>query len=328
MEKILIILHGSPRREANYWDNFLHLLAKVFKRPLTDFSMAFLQFGEPDITSALEDTIKEGAKRIVVHPFFLSSGLHVTKDIPEILESTRKKYPEVEIIYTRPLGIHEKLAEIVKERIEEAGVRSGEEIEKKSFEIIAREVDLSPFSEEERVIIKRVIHATADPEFKDTMVFHKEAVRRALENLRQGKDILVDVNMVKAGISERLLQKNRVICYLPEVEESPEDGTRTERALELALEKEPNIGIIAIGNSPTALLKTIEILNHQENSRSIVVVGMPVGFVKALESKILLSIQSFPFITNLSRKGGSPACCAVINALLRLGNKQVGGSDD
>ncbi len=317
MEKILLVLHGSPKRDANTWDQFLGLLAGTFKRPIEDFALAFLQFGKPDVKTALENLITMGAKRIIVHPLFLSAGLHVTKDIPEILEEVKRKNPSVEILYTKPLGMHEKLAEIVKERIEELGIKKGDEIERKSFEIIEKEIDLKNFSPEEKAIIKRVIHATADFEFKHTMVFHKKAIPLAIENIRMGKDILVDVEMVRAGISKRLLEKNRVICYLSEIVEEPEEGTRTEKAIFLALEREKNIGIIAIGNSPTALLKTIEILD-KNNIKNIVVVGMPVGFVKAFEAKLLLSAQDFPFITNLSRKGGSPACCAVINALFKL----------
>jgi len=207
------------------------------------------------------------------------------------------------------------MAKINKEKIEELKELKGEEIEKKSMEIIEKEIDLSLFSKEEKEIIKRVIHATADFEYKDTMIFHRDAIPQALKALKNEKDILVDVKMVEAGISQKYLGSSKVICYLSEVKEF--ETTRTEKAIELALQKEPNIGIIAIGNSPTALLKTIEILK-QKNEKKVVVIGMPVGFVKALESKILLSKQDFPFITNISRKGGSPATCAVINALLRM----------
>ena len=321
MEKILIVLHGSPKKEANAWEPFLSLLAGVLKRSREDFAISFLQFGRPGVKEALEDLLKKGARRIIVHPLFLSAGHHVSQDIPAILDEIRNLYPQVEIFYTPPLGIHEKLAEIVKERIEEIGIKSGKEIEKKSLEIIEREIDLSSFSPEEKAIIKRVIHATADFEYKDTMIFHKEAISKAIENIKKQKDILVDVEMVRAGISKKFLKGNRVISYLSEVSEDPEEGTRTEKAISLALEKEKNIGLIAIGNSPTALLKVIEILN-QNQIKDIVVVGMPVGFVKAFEAKLLLTQQNFPFITNLSKKGGSPACCAVINALLRLAEKE------
>jgi len=83
------------------------------------------------------------------------------------------------------------------------------------------------------------------------------------------------------------------------------------------LNKEKNIGIVAVGNSPTALIKAIEIFNEKKIKDKLLI-GMPVGFVKALEAKMLLSIQDFPYITNLSRKGGSAATVAVVNSLLKI----------
>ncbi|MCX7872910.1 MAG: precorrin-8X methylmutase [Caldimicrobium sp.] len=314
MEKIIIVLHGSPRSDANRWQPFLKILSHQLNRPMEDLFFAFLQFAKPSLEEVLETLISKGVERIVVHPFFLSDGYHVTKDIPTILNRYKTKYPEIDIIYTKPLGIHEKLADIVRERIIEAGSLTGKDIEEKSFEIIEREVDLSSFSPEERAIIKRVIHATADFEFKDTLIFHPEAISKALELLRQGKDILVDVEMVRAGIKKRH-GKNRVLCYLNAVEEA--EGTRAEKAIEQAFEKETNLGLVAIGNAPTALLKTIEIINR-ENRKDLVVIGLPVGFINAFNAKLLLSQQDFPFITNLSKKGGSPACVAVVNTLLEL----------
>jgi len=316
-EKLIVVLHGSPRNEANSWQGFLNMLSVVLKRPRSAFSLAYLEFAEPSIGKAIEEAISDGTKRLIIHPLFLSPGHHVTKDIPKIIEDMKRKYPQVEILYTRPLGIHEKLAEISKERIEEVGIKTGMDIEKKSFEIIEREIDLSKFSREEKEIVKRVIHATAETEFKDTIVFHPMATLKALENLINGKDILVDVEMVAAGISKRYLKGNRVICYISQIEEDSFEGTRAEKSIERALFEEKNLGMVAIGNSPTALLKTIEILKA-ENRKDLVVIGMPVGFVKAIEAKLLLSYQDFPFITNLSKKGGTSACVATINALLKL----------
>lgn len=319
MEKIVIVLHGSPKKEANQWQFFLKTLALTLRVPEGDLRLAYLQFGSPSLEEVLERLLMNGAKRIIIHPFFLSAGVHVTKDIPSIISKIKERSPEVEIIYTNPLGFHEKLAEIVKERIEEKVNLSGREIEKKSFEIIEKEIDLSNFSPEERVVIKRVIHATADFEFKETILFHPEAIPLSLRLLREGRDILVDVEMIKCGINKRY-GKNKVLCYLSDILDEGNKGTRSERAIEKALEEEKNIGLIAIGNSPTALLKAIEILKDREE-KNFVVIGMPVGFVKALESKILLSTQSFPFITNLSRKGGTPACVAVVNTLLKLAHE-------
>ncbi len=194
------------------------------------------------------------------------------------------------------------------------------EIEKLSFEIIEKEFDFKKFSPLEKEVVKRVVHATADPEYIETMVFHKDAISLALNALKNEMDILVDVKMLEAGISKRLLGKSRVICYLSEVKEGK--GTRTERAIELAFKREKNIGIIAIGNAPTALFKVIELLKEVPE-KQIVVIGMPVGFVNAFEAKELLTRQQIPFITNLSRKGGTPATCAVINALLKIKNRMT-----
>jgi precorrin-8X/cobalt-precorrin-8 methylmutase len=97
--------------------------------------------------------------------------------------------------------------------------------------------------------------------------------------------------------------------------------------MEAALtEHHNNIGIIAIGNAPTALLKAIELLNSpvpRFSDSPILVVGVPVGFVKAVESKALLAAQQFPFITALGRKGGTPVAVAIVNALLKVAGEQL-----
>lgn len=319
MEKVILVVHGSPRKEANRWEYFLGVLAHKLGRPLDLLSIAYLQFGSPSLEEALEEAVKRGFTKIFVHPFFLSAGNHVKEDIPEILNRFQQDNPNLEIIYTAPLGFHEKLADIVRDRLEEVGFLKAQEIERRSMEIINKEFDLSKFSPLERKIIERVLHATADPEYLETMVFHPQAIEMAINSLRGGRDILVDVEMVKAGVIKRF-NRNKVLCYLSHVDEEGE-GTRTERAIEMALSEETNIGLVAIGNAPTALLKAIEILKTQ-GRQDIVVIGMPVGFVRALEAKLLLSTQDFPFITNLSRKGGSPATVAVVNALLKLAHEQ------
>jgi precorrin-8X/cobalt-precorrin-8 methylmutase len=131
--------------------------------------------------------------------------------------------------------------------------------------------------------------------------------------------------MVKAGINRKLLSRwgGKVICHIGDEEMaalSKETGkTRAEVAIKKGLSE--NIGIVAIGNAPTALLKVIEIFSEndgQATAQSPLVVGVPVGFVKALESKALLSTQGFPHITNLSRKGGTPVAVAIVNALLKM----------
>ena len=342
MELILLAGHGSPKKDANSLDHIAKLLHEMIHPECTDecVRVAYLQFAKPDISEALEECVKDGAKTVIIHPYFLSSGMHVTTDIPEIITEIGGKHPDVEFIFTEPLGIHNKMAQVVYERIQAVSGLKPSEIEERSFELISEEADMSDVPEEQQPIIKRVIHTTADFEFKNSLTFHPGAVKAGIAAIKAGKDILTDVEMVRAGINKKLLEKwgGKVLCNIQNTEHSridpsrsestcterPASGTQTraERGIEQALKENDNIGIIAIGNAPTALLKTIDILNNTDNGLRIMdhmlVVGVPVGFVKAIESKALLAKQSFPFITNLSRKGGSTVAVAIVNALLKM----------
>ena len=327
MEKILLIGHGSPKKDANNLDMIAGLLHNALHPGCAHpcVSVAYMQFAQPDIPTAIDLCAAEGADRVVVHPFFLYSGMHVTKDIPEMLQAARQRHPAIEFVYTEPLGLHEHLVKIILERINAASHPAPGEIERRSFDIIGEEADLSGVPEERLPIVKRVIHATADFEFKDSLLFHPDAVARGLDMIRAGKDILTDVEMVRTGINKRTLEGfgGKALCSLrPAGEETAgthEGLTRAEAGIEAAFKEKHNIGIVAIGNAPTALLKTIEIFNRNGSSPSLpLVIGVPVGFVKALESKVLLGAQTFPFITNLSRKGGTPVAVAIVNALLKM----------
>lgn len=330
MENIILIGHGSPKKDANNIEQVGRLLhSKLHNGCNKDcVKAAYLQFAEPDIMGAIKECVDGGVDRIILHPYFLYSGMHVTKDIPEMIKDAKSKYPDVEFVYTEPLGIHDKLIQIVAERIRSAGVLLPEEIEEKSFEILSEETDLSAFQTEQLPIIKRIIHATADFEFKDMLMFHPDAVRTGLEAIKAGKNILTDIEMVKTGIIKRWLDPwgGKAICRLNDedvIRLSKETGkTRSEIAIEKGINE--NIGIIAIGNAPTALLKVIDILSSPLAPYPLpLVIGVPVGFVKALESKTLLAAQNFPFITNLSRKGGTPVAVAAVNALLKMAKEEA-----
>jgi precorrin-8X/cobalt-precorrin-8 methylmutase len=330
MEKIILIGHGSPRKEANNVEIMAGLLHRAIHPDCQDqcVKAAYMQFAQPDIAATIAACVEQGADRIVVHPFFLYAGVHVTKDIPEAIEGAGRKYPGVEFVYTEPLGAHEGLVRIILERINGKKSIGPNAIEKESFDIISGEADFSDIPADRLPIVKRVIHATADFEFKESLVFHPDAVRTGLDAIRAGRDILTDVEMVRTGVSKRLLGRwgGKVLCSL--LPSGGEDGgskgkTRAEAGIEQALGAENNIGIIAIGNAPTALLKVIELFDKGTISLPVpLVIGVPVGFVKALESKVLLSTQTFPFITNLSRKGGTPAAVAIVNALLKMADEE------
>ena len=334
MESIILIGHGSPKKDANNIETMGRLLHSMIHPDCSKgcVRVAYLQFAKPELSDTIKESVRNGAKKIIIHPYFLISGMHVTKDIPEMIKEAEKMYPDVEFIYTEPLGIHEKLVHVVMERIHAANGLLPQDIEKRSFEIISEEIDLSDIPQEQVPIIKRVIHTTADFEFKKTLIFHPDAITTGINAIRAGKNILTDVEMVKTGINKKLLKKwgGEVICkiqnssrFIRDKTQNSENKTKAEMGIDSALKENNNIGIIAIGNAPTALLKIIDLLNNPRYAsrvthHGLLVVGVPVGFVKAFESKALLSTQKFPFITNLSRKGGSPAAAAIVNALLKI----------
>ncbi|MEW6409071.1 MAG: precorrin-8X methylmutase [Nitrospirota bacterium] len=334
MDAILLLGHGSRLAEANKalkdMADMVQSMGDVFL-----VEIAFLQFGKPDFFEGVYNCISRGAKRVIIHPYFLYKGRHFYEDINNMIVEVSKQYPETEFQLTEPLGIHENIARVILERAGRDGKRikplKPNEIEERSFEIISSELekypsDFTPYSHLQMPIVKRVIHTTGDLEFAETMRFHPDAVESGMRAIKAGKDILVDVRMVEAGINKRLLEKwgGKVICNIQDSgirgQESGNE-TRAELGIEVALQENNNIGIIAIGNAPTALLKVMKILSSPLSLTPCplsLVIGVPVGFVRAVESKEVLLHMPYPFITCLGRKGGSPVAVAIINALLKM----------
>ncbi len=201
------------------------------------------------------------------------------------------------------------------------------EIESRSFSIIENEffqrteLEKASIDPLEFAIIRRVIHATGDFSFAKTMIFNEDAARIGIEAMREGSDIFIDVGMGASGINRTILGSfgGQVICPITEpgiTERARELGkTRTETALRSIADRQP--GIIAVGNAPTALIAAMELID-EGHLKPALVIGVPVGFVNAEESKDLLGTKEYPFITNKGRKGGSPVAVAIINALLKL----------
>ena len=202
-----------------------------------------------------------------------------------------------------------------------------QQIEQESFRIIEHEFleqtghRPDEFQSDRFKVIQRVIHATGDFSFAAALFFHERAIQAGLASIRAGKNILIDVNMGAAGISRTILKKfgGEVICRIGDSEVgriAQEKGlTRSEVAVDLAVHD--NIGIAAIGNAPTALLAAMRLIDEGTFNPDLVI-GVPVGFVNAQESKEILAEKTYPFIAALGRKGGTPVAVAIINALLRL----------
>lgn len=202
------------------------------------------------------------------------------------------------------------------------------EIEAESFRIIDKEMGPSPFDPMTHQVVRRVIHATGDFTFAQNLLFHPEALAAGIAAIRAGMDVLTDVNMVASGVSKGLLGKfgGSVFCRVADPEVATvamrAGQTRSEAAMEIGMTA-ANVGIVAIGNAPTALLKVMEHMDSlAPENRPRLIVGAPVGFVNAAESKALLAEKKYPFITCQGRKGGSPVAAAIVNALIRLALEQ------
>jgi precorrin-8X/cobalt-precorrin-8 methylmutase len=198
------------------------------------------------------------------------------------------------------------------------------DIEEKSFDIIDREICSHSYNELEWNIVRRVIHATADFDFARSglIIFHENAIEAAFQAIKNKCSIITDVEMVLSAINKKSLANLglRIQCNIsnPEVinEARKLNKTRSQMAMRCTA-TEMNGGIVVIGNAPTALYETINMI-REGITKPALVVGTPVGFVSAAESKNELSKLDIPFITNLGRKGGSPAAASIINAIMLL----------
>ena len=196
------------------------------------------------------------------------------------------------------------------------------QIETESMRIIRANLQRS-WLEQELPVVQRLIHTTGDPDLEKVIAIHPRAIEAGLKALRQGATIVTDVEMVKSGISQSKLAHlgGRVECFLnqPHIPVLAQELGITRTMAAFRAHKDVFAGsIVAIGNAPTALL---ELLHLADNPawRPALVIGMPVGFVGAKESKDLLwERQEIPSITVLGTRGGSPLAAAAVNALIMM----------
>ena len=203
--------------------------------------------------------------------------------------------------------------------------RKGQSIEDASMQMIEDEVGEHNYNEKEWPIVRRIIHSTADFDFvdKNKLIFHKDAIESGINALRSGCSIVVDVNGV-IGLLNKQNPKdfdNKIVCKIsdPQIMDLAKKERKTRSQVSMReSKKEIDGGIVAIGNAPTALLEVIEMV-REGIAKPALIIGIPVGFICASESKEELSrLEEVPFITNVGRKGGSSSAAAIVNALYKL----------
>ncbi|GAB6906969.1 Cobalt-precorrin-8X methylmutase [Desulfosarcina cetonica] len=201
-----------------------------------------------------------------------------------------------------------------------------QEIETESFRIIDSEAGDHGFGPDEWRVVRRVIHTSADFEWQRMIRLHPQAIGAGVAAIRNGCTIVTDTNMARVGIRQRDLDRfgGTVACFMTDqkvAETALRDGiTRAKAAVDVAADRIDG-GIYVVGNAPTALLRLIDLMG-QGRVRPALVVGLPVGFVNAAESKALLMERStVPYITNVGRKGGSNVAAAAVNALILMAGR-------
>lgn len=311
---------------------------------------ASLQFNRPTLEECCRQLAAEGARRVAVAPYFLFSGNHLTGDIPGEIERIREAVPGVELVLAPPLGADERLVEVLRERITGAGFPPQKEfpvktsrqvqpetgnwkpetlsqhpIEKQSFEIIDGLLEPDDPDDPGYQIVRRVVHTAGDPSLAWQLVFSPGAIDAGAAAIGKSAHIVCDVNMVAAGIEPTARRLGLdVICGVADgqtVTLARQEGLTRGAAAMRRLAADPETGlvnaIVAVGNAPTALFEVLR-LAGEEGIAPALVVGVPVGFVGAAESKQALRESGLPHITLPGSRGGSGMAVAIVNALMRI----------
>jgi len=202
-----------------------------------------------------------------------------------------------------------------------------QKIEDKSFEIIDVLLASSRLPRQEREVVKRVIHATTDLDYAGELSFHPRAIERALNAIRGGKNIICDVSMVEAGINKKALANfgGKAVCFINDEGVIRESFRLNIARAILAMRKASAFmdgAIVSIGNAPTALFELCDLVKSGKAKPGLIV-GIPVGYVGAADSKKELIASGIPYITNSGTKGGSSVAAAITNALLKLAQETV-----
>lgn len=279
---------------------------------------------DADLNTALDCAKKlqaSGATKLLVLSWFLHLGAHAKHDIPALLQQMRGFGLEV-----TDLGNLERdplLEDLMVERALDAVAfdavpdRDGPAIERESHAIIDRRIRRLNLPEGQHQVLRRVIHATADFSWASRLRFHPDAITRGVAAIHAGAPIICDSTILAVGCT-RAKGEKIVAINAPGVAEAAKAAGTTRAVIAMQqLAPQMNGAVIAIGNAPTALFEVIR-LHREGKINPALVIGLPVGFVGSLESKIAVMESGLCWIANRGHRGGSTAAAAAVNALALL----------
>lgn len=333
---VIILVHGSRGEKAIVKvPEILRTIKEGVKTLLcegVEVVGAALRFNQPTLEEAVTSLVQSEITRIVIMPYFLFPGRHIMEDVPQLVKQLECRYQEVQFILANTLDIDEILIGLVAKRIRECVPRLSpnarisptyhEDIEQQSLVIVEGLVPgLRNMSREEQVIVKRIVHASGDPQIAHLVKFSPSAIASGINSILAHRPIVTDVRMVATGINSDLARtfSCSLSCALDEKNrEYPEQSNITRTAAGIRqLGANLNGALVAIGNAPTALLALLELIDN-DGIKPALIVGMPVGFVQARESKEGLMKRDLPYITIVGTRGGSAVAAATVNALLNM----------
>ena len=194
------------------------------------------------------------------------------------------------------------------------------EIERRSFEIITQELGDRKLDPEFELVVKRVIHTTADFDYYDNLCFSEHAVLRMMDAIRAGCDVITDTTMAQSGINKKILAQfgGQARCFIGDADVAEEAKARGVTRSLVSMEKAARLNkplIFAIGNAPTALFSICDLMRAGKLAPEMII-GVPVGFVNVVEAKEEVMRTAQNYIVARGRKGGSNVAAAIVNAVL------------
>lgn len=336
---IIVLVHGSRGKlgKGDVESALGTIVAglKPYLAPGVEIVGAALQFNQPSLEEAVEILCSRHIKRIIIVPYFLFAGRHITEHVPQALSGLQQLYPDTRFVVADAMGLDDSFVGLMARRVIKAApdlavsiINSrGKSIETESMQIVDSLLPPLPaMPDEQMAVIKRLVHASGDIEVAKLAVFSAGGVSSGVRAITLGNPIFTDVRMAMTGIDLRLadLFGCTVTCALDSMEIGgrAEMGVNTRTAAGMR-----NLGgkldgaIVVIGNAPTALFALLELIDDG-SIRPALIVGMPVGFVKAAESKLELMKRDIPYITVTGTRGGSALAAAAVNSLLRIARDQ------
>ena len=196
------------------------------------------------------------------------------------------------------------------------------DIEKRSMEIITRELGNIPLVPGTESIVKRCIHTSADFDYARNLYFSPGVVEKAIEAVRGGAAVVTDTQMARAGINKRILEGfgSEVLCFMSDEDVAQDAARRGVTRASVSMDKAARLDrplIFAIGNAPTALIRLYELV-REGRLKPELVIAVPVGFVNVVESKEMIMSAGVPCIVAKGRKGGSGIAACIVNAILYM----------